>query len=279
MEIGMIVHFDASLEANLKWCRENGISTCQLSVSPDKLSDATAEIIGKLCQAHGMRITSLVGGWSGPSEWNFTGGPLTLGIVPSAYRAVRVNELKDCARFAHKLGVTDICTHLGFIPENPSDTLYADFISALRHLVTYFKVLGVRLNMETGQETPVTLLRVINDINENNLGINFDPANFLMYGKANPIDALRIVGAYVNGVHAKDGEYPTDGISLGVEKPLGKGHVNIELFIQTLFDIQYKGPLTIEREISGEQQKQDVLTANALLLGIIKKVNQGSVGR
>jgi sugar phosphate isomerase/epimerase len=133
--------------------------------------------------------------------------------------------------------------------------------------------------METGQETPLTLLRVINDINENNLGINFDPANFLMYGKANPIDALRIVGAYVNGVHAKDGEYPTDGISLGVEKPLGKGRVNIELFIQTLFDIQYKGPLTIEREISGEQQKQDVLTANALLLGIIKKVNQGSMGR
>jgi len=273
METGIILNFDSSLEEKLKWCKDNEIATCQLSVGTDKLTSETAETVSKLCKAYAMRITALVGGWSGPSEWNFTGGPLTLGIVPPAYRAMRLNELKACARFANKLGVRDICSHMGFIPENPSDPLYADFISALRYLLQYYASLDLRLNMETGQETPVSLLRVINDINENNLGINFDPANFLMYGKANPIDALYMLGKYVNGVHAKDGEYPTDGKALGLEKPLGKGRVNIEAFIQALFDIGYNDAITIEREISGEQQMKDILDANRLLRSLI--LNRG----
>ena len=269
MEIGVVLGYNESLENYLKWCSENGINSCQLGVHSDILNSETADAIKGLIQKHNFHISALVGGWSGPKEWNFTGGPATLGIVPQAYRAVRIKELEDCARFAQMLGVTDVCTHMGFIPENPNDPLYNDFITALRYLAEYYKRYGININMETGQETPVTLLRVIHDVKADNLGINFDPANLLMYGKANPIDALSIIGKYVRGVHAKDGEYPTDGIRLGVEKPLGEGSVNIELFIQGLHASGYRGAVTIEREISGEQQRKDVLAAKELLVSLI----------
>ena len=216
-----------------------------------------------------MEITALVGGWSGPSEWNFYGGPVTLGIVPPAYRHTRLQELADCAAFAHTLGVRDICSHMGFLPENPNDPLYAEFVSAARWLAEKCEAQEVRLNFETGQETPVTLLRAISDIGKGNVGLNFDPANLLMYGKANPVDALDIVGKYINGVHAKDGEYPTDGQNLGQEKPLGDGRVNFPVFLKKLLEIGYTGALTIEREISGEQQRADVLKANRLLKEIL----------
>ena len=128
--------------------------------------------------------------------------------------------------FAHKVGVESITTHVGFIPENPKDPVYISLTDVLRVVATFCKVNGQSFWFETGQETPVTLLRTIEDIGAENLGVNLDPANLLMYGKANPADALDIIGEYVRGVHAKDGDYPTNGRKLGKEKPLGKGRVN-----------------------------------------------------
>jgi sugar phosphate isomerase/epimerase len=92
-----------------------------------------------------------------------------------------------------------------------------------------------------------------------------------MYGKANPIDALDSLGKYINGVHAKDGEYPADGYSLGVEKPLGQGRVDIARFVKKLIAVGYDGAITIEREISGEEQKRDIITANKLLQSILSE--------
>jgi sugar phosphate isomerase/epimerase len=131
------------------------------------------------------------------------------------------------------------------------------------------KDLGLHFCFETGQETPVTLLRTMTDIGTGNLGINLDPANLLMYGKANPIDALDILGPYVKGVHAKDGEYPTTPGELGVEKPLGQGRVNFPVLVPKLKSFGYTGPLTIEREISGDQQIKDIRHAVQLLTPLL----------
>ena len=122
---------------------------------------------------------------------------------------------------------------------------------------------------ETGQETPITLLRTILTVNTGNLGINLDPANLLLYGKANPCDALDVFGKYVMGVHAKDGEYPTDPLYLGQEKRIGDGRVNFPLLIEKLKKLGYDGSLTIEREISGEKQVQDILYAKKFLEELI----------
>ncbi|MDL2234298.1 sugar phosphate isomerase/epimerase, partial [Ruminococcaceae bacterium OttesenSCG-928-L11] len=140
---------------------------------------------------------------------------------------------------------------------------------SLRTVAEHLKKNGQNFLLETGQETPVTLLRVIEDIGTGNVFINLDPANLIMYGKANPVDALDVIGKYVRGVHAKDGVYPTNGRSLGDEVALGEGKANFPQLVKGLHAYGYTGSLTIEREISGEQQTKDILMAKEKLEGYI----------
>jgi sugar phosphate isomerase/epimerase len=195
---------------------------------------------------------------------------LTLGLVPSAFRHERLKMLMRGADFAVQIGTTDLVTHVGFIPENPNEPEYKSLVAALRYLVRYCQERGLYFLFETGQETPVTLLRTIEDIGLPNLGINLDPANLILYGKANPVDALDVFGKYVRGVHAKDGLYPTTGSELGKEVPLGEGKVNFPALVAKLLSLGVPEALTIEREISGEAQIRDILMAKNLLESLIK---------
>ena len=142
-------------------------------------------------------------------------------------------------------------------------------IVGCKTIVAKCKENGQNFLFETGQETPVTLKRAIQDIEKvlgkGNVGINLDPANLLMYGKANPVDALEVFGEYVMGIHGKDGKYPTDGHHLGDEVPLGQGKVNYPAFIAKLKEVGYEGDITIEREIDGDEQKKDIRMAKDLL--------------
>ena len=192
-----------------------------------------------------------------------------MGLVPSDFRAQRVNDLIEGSDFAKKLGVANFATHAGFLPENPYSAEYRPIISALRTVVQHCKNNGQTFLFETGQETPVTLRRAIEDIGSDNLGINLDPANLILYGKANPVDALKVFGEYVKDIHAKDGCYPTDGKNLGQEVPIGEGMVNFPVFIEKIKDIGYDGTLIIEREITGEQQTKDILSAKKYLEALI----------
>jgi len=271
MRTGVVLSYNGKLRDRFKWCLENNIPTCQLGVAPELQTRETADSILAIQKEYPVEITALVGTWSGPAEWNLAHGPATLGIVPVAYRAQRMKELEQCARFAQMLGVKDMCTHVGFIPEDPSDPLYPEVVAAIKYLANVYKQYGVWFSMETGQETAFTLLRVIEDVGSDNLGLNFDPANLILYGRSNPIDALGMVGKYIHGVHAKDGDYPTTGHGLGEEKPLGAGQVNMEAFIAKLIAIGYDGVLTIEREIDGEAQQRDIKAANEMLLALVAK--------
>ena len=182
-----------------------------------------------------------------------------------------MEDLKVGSDFAQKLGVSQIATHVGFIPEDPNNEQYPKIIAALREVAEYCAANGQKLLFETGQETPVTLLRAIQDVGTGNLGVNFDPANLILYGKANPVDALGMIGKYVCDVHAKDGCYPTDGKTLGRETSLGEGQVNYSALIRALKDLGYDGAITVEREISGEQQIADILKAKYLLENLIRE--------
>ena len=122
---------------------------------------------------------------------------------------------------------------------------------------------------ETGQETPVTLLRTIETVGTGNLGINLDPANLILYGKANPVDALDVFGKYVMEVHAKDGKYPTEGMELGKETRIGEGKVDFPAFIQKLREVGFDGNLIIEREITGTEQEEDIKASKVFLETLI----------
>ena len=217
-----------------------------------------------------MRISTFWAGWSGPKVWNFTEGPVTLGLLPEAYRHTRIAELKAGSDFARKLGVTQLATHAGFSPENPHDPEFAGMMDALREVAQHCRNNGQKFLFETGQETPVALLRAMQMIGTDNLGINLDTANVILYGKANPVDMLRILGRYVCDVHIKDGKWPTDGWKLGQETPVGEGDVDFAEVIRRLRALNYDGALTIEREIEGEKQIQDVLAAKKLLENLLR---------
>ena len=167
---------------------------------------------------------------------------------------------------AEKIGVKQVVTHVGFIPENPSATEFNGTVAALRNLCGYMKKKGQHFLFETGQETPITLLRTIEAIGTGNLGVNLDTANPILYGKANPVDALDVFGKYVMDTHIKDGFYPTNGMYLGHEARAGDGKANIpEVVRKLIVEYGYEGPFTIEREISGEQQTADIIHAKKLL--------------
>ena len=216
-----------------------------------------------------VKISTLWAGWSGPQEWNPYNGPSTLGIVPKEYRAQRMNELMQGSDFAKKLGVDKVATHVGFIPENPGTEEYRSLVNSIKYLAEHYKKNGQYFLFETGQETPITLLRTIEEVGTGNLGINLDPANLISYGKGNPIDALGVFGKYVMDVHAKDAKYPTTGTKNGEEYPLGEGMVNFPEFIKKLKEIGYDATLTIEREITGEQQIKEINAAKIYLEGLI----------
>ncbi len=270
MELGVFISLEENVEERFKLLAENGFKTCQLNVwLPEFMTDEYAEKVLECTKKYDVRITACWCGWSGPAEWNFTEGPHTLGLVPVTYRHMRAEELKKKFDFAKKLGVTDVITHVGFLPEVPTTTEYQELICTLKDVAAYAKNNGQNFLFETGQETPVTLKRTIEDIGTGNLGINLDPANLICYGKANPVDALDVFGEYVRNIHGKDCLYPTNGYDLGKEVRLGDGKVNYPAFIKKLKEIGYDGPITIEREISGDEQTQDIIYAKELLEKLI----------
>jgi len=260
---------DSDVEGIFQRFKEFGLSHCQLGGASTLYTDEMAERIKSIITKENITITTFFSGWPGPQVWDFIEGPVTLGIVPPEYRFIRMEEIKKTSDFAAKLGVNQIGTHVGFIPESPSDPLYPGILAALRHIADHCKQNGQKFLFETGQETPVTLRRVIEDLGRENVGINLDPANLLAYGKANPVDALDIIGEFILDIHAKDAEYPVNGRVLGVEKPLGQGRVNFPVLFRRLRELGYDGPVTIEREISGEQQKKDIQMAVKILRGLI----------
>lgn len=160
-------------------------------------------------------------------------------------------------------------THVGFIPENPSSSEYFEVVEAVRAIAKHAEDNGQNFLFETGQETPTELVRLISDVGYENLGVNLDPANLLMYGKANPVDAVEIFGKLIKGVHGKDGVYPTDGYSLGKETRIGDGRVNYPVFMEKLKEMGYNGAITIEREITGEKQIEDIRYAKEYLEKLI----------
>lgn len=267
MKLGIIVGMMIEeLDGEFRKLREFGFDTCQLgSWTADWFTDENAEIVKRLLDKYRVEVSAFWCGWEGPCEWNMIQGPVTIGLVPAAYRSARLNTLKRCSDFMKKIGITDLVTHVGFIPVNPGDPDYIGLIGALRDLVKYCGNNGQYFLFETGQETPTTLLRTMEDIGFNNVGVNLDPANLLMYGMGNPLDALDVFGKQVRNIHGKDGVYPTNGRELGKEKPLGEGKVNYPAFIRKLKEIGYDRYITIEREINGEQQIKDIMAAKMLL--------------
>lgn len=273
MKVGVLVGYSGNRDLDDKFRNviNMGFTSCQLCNwhLPDDI-DEDAEYIKRKCREYGVTISSFWCGWPGPAVWDFIEGPLTLGLVPPEFRFERMQYLMRGIEYAAKMGTSQLATHAGFIPEDSTDPRYPGLLVALHSLLRNgLSKYQIKFLFETGQETPVTLLRTIEDMNSEWFGINLDTGNLILYGKANPCDALDVFGKYVCDLHAKDGEYPTNGRQLGHETPLGDGKANFPGIIKKLKELNYQGPITIEREISGDQQTKDILMAKNKLEALI----------
>ena len=262
MELGVLSSFTEDGSNPFDVIARYGVATTQLNNwDMSKWTRENAENVKRDLKSSGVRLAALWTGYSGTVIWDLIDGPDTMGLIPEYTRKKRIADLKAGADFAAMVGAPAIITHCGFIPETPKCHLYMEVLDALGEIAEYCQKLGLEFWFETGQETPVTLLRTIEDIGLPNLGINLDTANIILYGKGNPVDALDVFGKYVRNLHIKDGVYPQNGHKLGHETPIGQGKVDFEKVITKLHELGFTGELVVEREITGEQQAKDIMTA------------------
>lgn len=267
ISLGLITDAD-NPEVDLKKVSDLGFSTCQLNIS--KYSPELAKRLHAALKKYKLSATTLICMGPGIYKWNFIDGPSTIGLIPREYREARVERLKQGIDFCQASGIPAVHAHFGFIPENPKDLLYVEFIATMKKVGEYALKRNIDIYFETGQETPITLLRAIEDIGTGNLFVNYDTANLVMYGKANPMDGLKMLGKYIKALHAKDGLYPTDPNELGKEVQIPNGEVNFPAIIASLKKMNFKGNITIEIELSGDN-KEYILSTKKYLESLIGK--------
>jgi sugar phosphate isomerase/epimerase len=275
--VGVFASIDAGLGVQLDVVRELGIKTIQLHTPhpESRTPEKAKEFLAKLAE-YGITISAVFCGFEGESYESIKITAETVGLVPKATRAARLAESKEIADFAKLLGVDAVGSHIGFVPHDTGSTEYQEMVACVQDLCAHLKKNGQRLHLETGQETVEGLLSFIKDVGTNNLFINFDPANLILYGIGDPLGALKKVGSYVRSVHCKDGTATkgTPGVDWGCEVAFGKGEIDAEGFLRTLKEIGYDGPLTIEREIPQEpaRQKEEISQAVNLINALKAKI-------
>ena len=274
--IGAFASVDAGLGVKLEVVHELGIPTIQLHApSAQARTPENAERFVARLGELGIALTAVFGGFEGESYADIPTVSKTVGLVPPETRAARTQEMKEIADFARLLGCDVVALHLGFVPHDTSDPLYGEVLAVTREVCDHTKANGQNLHLETGQESADGLLGFIHDVARDNLFVNFDPANLILYGTGEPIEALQKIGSYVRSVHCKDAKWAANpGAEWGQEVPLGDGDVGIENYLRTLSDLGYAGPLTIEREIpqDPERQKAEIGGAAGLLNELKAKI-------
>lgn len=250
MEIG-VMFWDG--RDNLADLRKLGVQSGQLGVGPDSKLDA--EAWKKAIAAEGFSVHTVVCAYVGEEYTDIPTVQRTVGFIPHATRAEREQRTVDASDFAAALGVKSIACHIGFVPEDHSDPDYIAVRGMVRRICAHAAKHGQSFALETGQEAADTLLSFLHDAGCDNLKINFDPANMILYGSGDPVEAFEKLAGYVVSVHAKDGDWPTAHGSLGRERPLGQGSVGIPRFVEALKKAGYRGSVNVEREIEDQQQR------------------------
>ncbi len=252
--VGLLSGVGKDPEASFKRLQESGFTSCQIGYGGTHWGEDMANTLKELSKKYNIQISTMMYCTPG-GRWNFMEGPATIGLVPPINRIKYLDTYKRAIDFCAMADIPAMHSHFGFIPEEPTSELYADFIECMRELCGYAKERGVMVYCETGQETATTLIRAIHDIGTGNIFVNCDVANMILYGKGNPVDAVRQFGPLLKDLHAKDGKYPTNPYYLGRETKIPEGDVNFPELIKALKEIGFTGPITIECELGGNNNQ------------------------
>jgi sugar phosphate isomerase/epimerase len=270
MEIGVMFWGGSDPAAILREQKAFGVRCGQMGLAGDmKLNEAAWR---KALADEDFTVVTAFAAYSGESYADIPTVQRTVGFIPAATRAEREDRTLEVSDFAAALGVPGIATHVGCLPENNRDEHYIAVRDMVRRICDHAAKHGQTFALETGQESADTLLDFFLEVNRDNLRINFDPANMILYGSGDPIAALDVLRQHVITVHCKDGDWPPAGVpgALGTERPLGQGAVGMERFIAKLKEIRYTGPLSIEREVHDPAERiRDIQSGVALLQKLV----------
>lgn len=270
---GIFTSIRGGLGAGLDSVRSLGVSTVQLHApaADHRTPERTAQLAEQFARA-GIEVTVVFAGFEDDDYATVERVKQSVGLVPKDRRARRLKEVLEVADFAKALGVEAIGMHLGFVPPDASDPEFNEVVAVTRQVCDHCAGNHQRFHLETGQETAEGLLHFIESVGRPNLAVNFDPANMILYGAGNPLEALDLVGPYVKSVHCKDASYARKpGQPWYEDAPLGQGDVGIEAFLRKLNSLGYAGALTIEREYSPDQAG-DLKSALKLLEDLRAKI-------
>ena len=246
--------------------RSLGVCCGQLGVHGDAaLNAASAERWKTELERHGVTVVTVFAAYRGESYASIPTCARTVGFVPSDTRSERETRTYLVSDFASALGVPGIAAHIGCLPSDPAHPDYVAVLELVRRLCDHCSRNGQTFALETGQESASELLGFLRAVGRPNVGVNFDPANMILYGSGEPLEALEELKEHLLTVHCKDGTWPSADGEWGAETPLGEGDVGMDRYVAALRGVGYAGPLTIEREIVGEEQRADIRRAVALL--------------
>lgn len=272
MEIGVMFWGSPDAAATIAEQKAFGVRCGQIGIPGDLNLKGAAPAWKKAVEEQDFTLVTAFAAFTGEDYADIPTVQRTVGWIPRATRAEREARTIEISDFAAELGIPGIALHVGFVPEDTRDSDYINVREMVRRVCDHAAKRGQTLALETGQESADTLLDFFLDVNRDNLRINFDPANMILYGTGDPIAALGVLQQHVVTVHCKDGDWPPKGVpgALGTEKPLGQGAVGMERFIARLKQIHYKGPLCIEREVQDKEERaRDVRMAVSLLQKLV----------
>ena len=269
---GIFTSIDEGLGAGLDAVKELGATTVHLHAPGRdfRTAENTAAIKEQFAAA-GIEISVVFAGFPDEDYTTPEIAQQTVGLVPLASRERRLEETLAIADFAAALGVDAVGMHLGFVPA-ASEPDFAAVVEVARTVCDHCRGHGQYFHLETGQETADELLAFVGAVGRENLAVNFDPANMILYQAGQPLAALDRVGHLVRSVHCKDAAIARrPGQPWYEDAPLGQGDVDIRAFLLKLRDLGYEGPLTIEREFSPDQVG-DIRAALQLLTDLRREI-------
>jgi sugar phosphate isomerase/epimerase len=259
----------ADLVAKLE---STGIRRVQLALDPLRETPGVWGETASLFRQKGITTVSGMFGCAGEDYSTLETIRMTGGIAPDATWEQNWNNIRATAALAQQLRLKLITFHAGFLPHEEKDPNFARMLLRLGETADVFKAANIALGLETGQETAPVLIQLLQKLQRPNVGVNFDPANMILYDKGNPIAALRMLGPWIRQVHIKDARRTKVPGTWGEEVAAGTGGVDWRAFLATLRELNYAGDLVIERE-AGSQRVMDIRTAKEVVAGMGDGVN------
>jgi sugar phosphate isomerase/epimerase len=243
---------------------EIGVRRVQLALDPPREAPVVWGKTPQLFQQAGITIVSGMFGCVGEDYSTLDTIRVTGGIAPDSTWEQNRRNIHTTVALSQRLGLKLVTFHAGFLPHDPQHPNFAKLKQRLSEVAEFFSARGIALGLETGQETATALADLLQQLDRPNVGVNFDPANMLLYDKGNPIEALRTLGRWLRQVHIKDARRTKVPGTWGEEVVAGTGEVDWPAFFATLQETGFNGDLCIERE-AGDHRVADIRAARELV--------------